>query len=142
MELDRYEEDLRTAGRTRNTLTAYLHPVERFLNWLEGPYRPIRGRPTPTSPRSGGDVGLARGGRSRYDGLRDFLLAQAEPVVHLSFVEIERIIGGSLPASARRHRPWWANEKSGSHVHARSWLDAGRRTANVDLKTGNVDFVA
>ena len=59
----------------------------------------------------------------------------------MSFVEIERIIGGPLPASARRYRPWWANEQRGTHIHARAWMGAGRRTANVDLNAGTVDFV-
>lgn len=45
-----------------------------------------------------------------------------------------------LPASARRHRPWWANERSGSHVHASAWMGVGRRTTNVDLSAGVVDF--
>jgi hypothetical protein len=79
---------------------------------------------------------------SRYDPLKRYLAGRSEPVVHLSFGEIERIIGGPLPPSARRHRPWWANERSGSHVHARSWIDAGRRTANVDMNSATADFVA
>ena len=61
-------------------------------------------------------------------------------VVHLSFREIEALLGVALPASARRYRPWWANEEAGTHVHARAWLDAGRRTTNVDLAAGTVDF--
>jgi hypothetical protein len=61
----------------------------------------------------------------------------------LSLAEIEQIIGQPLPPSARRHRAWWANERSGSHVHARSWLEAtpARRTANVDLNAGTVEFI-
>jgi hypothetical protein len=79
-------------------------------------------------------------GSSRYDPLRRYLDGRSEPVVHLAFAEIERIIGGPLPASARRHRPWWANERSGSQVHASAWIGAGRRTANVELSAGSVDF--
>jgi hypothetical protein len=58
----------------------------------------------------------SRGGQSRYDGLWDYLLQLPEPVVHLSFVEIERIIGGTLPASTRQHRAWWGSEGSGTPV--------------------------
>lgn len=95
---------------------------------------------------SGDDRGADRGdrmsgGSSRYDPLGKYLTGRSEPVVHLSFAEIERIIGGPFPASARRYRPWWANEWSGSHVHASAWMGAGRRTANVDLNAGIVDFV-
>jgi hypothetical protein len=143
MELDRYETELRDTGKARNTITTYVYPVERFLNWLEGRYRRTRTAPAPPAgPRPSGRSAPNRGGRSRYDGLRNYLLTQSDPVVRLSFVEIERIIGGQLPASARRHRPWWANEQSGTHAHARSWLDANRRTAHVDLNAGTVDFVA
>jgi hypothetical protein len=59
----------------------------------------------------------------------------------MTFADIERVIGASLPASARRYRPWWANEQAGTHIHARAWLDAGRRTTNVDLNAQTVDFV-
>jgi hypothetical protein len=146
-ELNRYEEELRAAGRTRNTINTYVQHPERFINWLEGRYRPTQSDPNwnlgSTAPGDDrGAFGEERmsGGSSRYDPLRRYLAGRSEPVVHLSFAEIERIIGGPLPASARRHRPWWANERSGSHVHASAWMGAGRRTANVDLNSGAVDF--
>jgi hypothetical protein len=150
VELDRYEEELRTAGKARNTVTTYVYPVDRFLNWLDGPYRPIRAASRPIADADiGRDVvtiagmGSLRLGRSRYDGLRTYLSGRSEPQVRLSFAEIERIIGQPLPSSARRHRAWWANERSGSHAHARSWLEADppRRTANVDLNAEVADFL-
>jgi hypothetical protein len=147
-ELNRYEEELRAAGKTRNTINTYLQHPERFINWLEGRYRPTQPDPNwkPGPAAAGGDSGALgeegmSGGSSRYDPLRRYLAGRSEPVVQLSFAEIERMIGGPLPASARRHRPWWANERSGSHVHASAWMGAGRRTANVDLNVGTVDFV-
>lgn len=145
MELDRYEEELGTEGKPRNTITSYVYPVDRFLKWLDEPYRPIRAVPRP--PRTGAGVeslngeGTLRVGRSRYDGLRTYLMGRSEPQVRLSFPEIEQIIGQPLPSSARRHRAWWANERSGSHVHAAAWMGAGRRTVNVDIDAGLVDFV-
>ena len=146
-ELSRYEEQLRAAGKTRNTINTYIQHPERFINWLEGRYRPVQAGPNwkPGLTGSGDDGGVfgeerMSGGSSRYDPLRTYLAGRSEPVVHLSFAENERIIGGPLPASARRHRPWWANERSGSHVHASAWMGAGRRTANVDLNLGTVDF--
>ncbi len=78
---------------------------------------------------------------SRYDPLRLYLAERQEPVVHLSFVEIERVIGAPFPGPARRYRPWWANERSGNHVHASAWLGVGRSTANVNLNAETVDFV-
>jgi len=81
------------------------------------------------------------GRTSRYDALREYLEDRTESAVRLTFAEIERIIGGPLPASARKHPAWWANEKAGSHAHAQSWLDIGRRTAKVDLNGATVEFV-
>jgi hypothetical protein len=57
-----------------------------------------------------------------------------------SFAAIERILGFQLPASARSYQAWWANEKDGHHVQANAWLDAGRHTKDVDLKSGTVTF--
>jgi predicted DNA-binding protein len=79
--------------------------------------------------------------RSTYDPLRVYLLERDEPVVTLTFSQVERILGRRLPASARRYRPWWANESEGTHTHARAWLDANRRTRNVDLNAGTIEFV-
>jgi hypothetical protein len=151
VELDRYEEGLGEEGKPRNTITSYVYPVDRFLKWLDEPYRPIRGVPRPplTDRRTSRDVVMMAGGRSlpvgrsRYDGLRTFLSGQSESTVTMSFAEIEEKIGQPLPPSARRYRAFWANdERSGSHVHARSWLKANppRRTANVDLDAETADF--
>jgi hypothetical protein len=140
-ELDRYEAELRDAGKARNTVTTYVQPVERFLNWLGGRYSPTRAvAGTPAAFPRGPHL-TAHGGTSRYEGLRVYLSQRSEPVVRLSFADIETIIGGHLPASARRYRTWWANEQSGTHVHARSWLDVGRHTANVDLNAAAADFL-
>ena len=125
--LDRYEQELRDAGKARNTITTYVQHPERFINWLVGSYRP--------APRTGG-----RNGASRYQPLRDHLTGHAEPIVHMTFDQIERILGAALPASAQKYRPWWANEAAGTHVHARAWLEAGRRTRNVDLNARTVEF--
>ena len=133
--LDRYEIELRAAGKARNTITTYVQHPERFINWLVGGYSPTP-RPTSTSSSS-----TTSGGSSKYEPLRAYLAVQSEPVVSMTFAQIESVLGLQLPASARKYRPWWANEKDGTHVHARSWLDAGRRTTNVDLNASTVDFV-
>ena len=130
--LDRYEEELRAAGKARNTVTTYVQHPERFINWLVGGYRPI------PATRIANGAGSHRA--SRYEPLRRHLANQAETVVTMTFAEIEDILGAPLPESARRYRPWWANEKAGTHVHARAWLDASRRTANVDLTNRTVEF--
>ena len=164
--LTRYEEELRAAGKARNTVNTYVQHPERFINWLEGRYVPVQSGPNWGRGTSAQDAGLrlnstgpprygpasftpdpppagpgVSAGSSRYDPLGWYLAERQEAVVHLSFVAIERIIGAPLPDSARRHRPWWANERAGNHVHAKAWMVASRRTANVNLNAGTVDFV-
>ena len=71
-ELNRYEAELRSAGKARNTVTTYVQHPERFLNWLVGRYRPSGPSMSPPSappvqpapPESGA-------GRSRYQPLKD-----------------------------------------------------------------------
>ena len=78
---------------------------------------------------------------SKYEPLRTYLSERSEPLVRLSFEQIERILGTSLPPSARRYRPWWANEHDGTHIHGRAWMSAGRQALNVDMNAETVDFV-
>jgi hypothetical protein len=61
---------------------------------------------------------------SKYAPLQDYLRAQPQPQIELSFEEVERVLGFTLPPSAREHSAWWANER-GTHVQARAWMDAG-----------------
>ena len=59
-----------------------------------------------------------------------------------TFGEIESIIGDKLPDSARKRRGWWANKKlvNGLGVDA-LWLEAGWKTAEVDMDTEKLVFV-
>jgi len=132
-ELNLYEEELRAAGKTRNTINTYVQHPERFIKWLDKRYRPTQ---------ADAKLGGYDRGTSKYDPLKKYLAERTEPVIRLSFGEVERILGFSLPDSARDHRAWWANERSGGgHVNASAWMEAGRRTTNVDLNAEAVDFV-
>lgn len=130
--LNDYEQELRAAGKARNTINTYVQHPERFINWLVGTYVPraASSTPSPTGPSN-----------SKYAPLRTYLSGRSEPVVRMTFSSIERVLGASLPNSARQYRPWWANEHNGTHVHARAWFEAGRKTANVDLQGETVDFI-
>lgn len=75
----------------------------------------------------------------KYEPLRRRLINEIDPVVELSFDEIERIIGASLPRSARVHSAWWSNSPDG-HVNAQAWLAAGFRSEAVDLNRGRLRF--
>jgi len=81
-------------------------------------------------------------GESRYSLLADLLNSQpgGTDLVRLSFEEIEKVIGGSLPASAYEHRAWWANDSQG-HPHSRLWLEVGWRTNYLNRTEKVVTFV-
>ena len=59
----------------------------------------------------------------KYEPLTDYLHTHRGDACSLSFLDIERIIGCSLPASAREHRSWWGNDRT--HTQARAWMQAG-----------------
>jgi hypothetical protein len=77
---------------------------------------------------------------SKYDPLRERLVQDGGAEVRLSFAVLDRLIAGGLPPSARRWQVWWQNDGAGSHVQARSWLDAGYRVDSVELPNGPVGF--
>src|SRR5262249_16894285 len=96
-ELNRYEEQLRAAGKTRNTISTYVQHPDRSINGLEGRYRPTQADANwnPGPPAGGDDRGTSDerrmpGGTSRYDPLKRYLAERTDPVIHLSFGEIER----------------------------------------------------
>ena len=72
--------------------------------------------------------------RGKYQRLYRHLRGLQAQEWRTSFGEIESIIGFELPASARLHRPWWANQRSGNgHSQALAWSVAGWETAEVDM---------
>ena len=76
---------------------------------------------------------------SRYEPLADYLKRAASNRLPMTFKDVEAVIGRKLPASAYRHRPWWANEARG-HSHAKAWLDAGYETEQVDMESRKLVF--
>ena len=76
---------------------------------------------------------------SKYEPLPQFLSAKNVCSLRLGFAQIENILGFTLPKSAYVHEAWWSNNETG-HSHARSWMRAGWRTADVDLSARKVTF--
>jgi hypothetical protein len=74
----------------------------------------------------------------RYEPLTRYLEGCREPSLSISFKEVENIIGRTLPASAYKHQPWWANTTT--HSHALSWMRAGWKTGDVNLNRRTVRF--
>ena len=69
---------------------------------------------------------------SKYHLLTTHLQQSGQEVVAMTFAGIERIVGAKLPPSAFKYRAWWSNNPTNS-VITRAWLEAGYKTANVDM---------
>jgi len=74
----------------------------------------------------------------KYTPLRDFLIKKDEPVIGLSFSEIEALLGQALPAS-KASRAWWSNNPD-NNVMTREWLAAGYLAESVDIKGEKLIF--
>lgn len=80
--------------------------------------------------------------RGKYAPLYRHLNSLSENEWPVTFEELEKVLGFSLPDSAFIHRPWWANQgKKGGHSHALAWEVAGWKTANVDMEGCKLVFV-
>ncbi|MBO0796430.1 MAG: DUF4268 domain-containing protein, partial [Ktedonobacteraceae bacterium] len=78
---------------------------------------------------------------SRYALLAQFLqsLPMRAQQIKMAFQQIEDIIGGDLPPSARQHRSWWAND-SVSHIQSQQWLDVDWRVSRINMSEEEVIF--
>ena len=74
----------------------------------------------------------------KYDPLTTYLHQARTTEVPLTFEEVERIIGGPLPAS-KKYPAWWSNNPS-NNVMTRAWLAAGFQTERVDIGSGRLVF--
>ncbi|MDK2903910.1 MAG: hypothetical protein PWP48_217 [Clostridiales bacterium] len=79
----------------------------------------------------GNDMGI-------YATLNRYLSESGQEIIHLSFSEIEKLLGRPLPQSAYIYDAWWAN---GGHSQASAWLDAGYKVSSVDIFGRTVTFI-
>src|SRR5205823_508987 len=84
-------------------------------------------------------LGAKGGVMPNYQRLANHLARQTISPINCTFAQVEGVLGAPLPASARTHRPWWANDRT--HTHARAWLDTGWQTQSVDMARESVTFV-
>lgn len=75
----------------------------------------------------------------KYEPLSEFLRKQSSKEVRMSFAQIERIIGAKLPPKAQHHRAWWSNNPT-NNVMTKAWLDAGFKSAEVDIERRRLVF--
>lgn len=76
---------------------------------------------------------------SKYAPLTSFLSARAGREVRMSFAEIETVIGHRLPQKSKMVRAWWNNNPS-NNVMTRARLNAGYKTAQVDVAAERLSF--
>jgi len=129
------ESGLRAAGATVIRPARGLGLGEQ-LALYRGTGNGMQRSPTVESRGVVSETGTSPGGK--YGPLRDWLASHTGPVV-MSWEEIEALVG-PLPASARKHRPWWANDPS--HTQALAWLSVGRKVEVLDALRGRVRFGA
>lgn len=75
---------------------------------------------------------------SKYEPLGQFLRRQKSDSVTLTFDQIEKILGFSLPASQDSYA-WWSNNPD-NNVMTKVWLDAGWRVKHIRLKEREIVF--
>ena len=79
----------------------------------------------------------------KYVALTRYLraLPAGEMTVTLSFRDLESILAFQLSPSARKYRPWWANQTNNTgRPQAQGWIDAGFVVRPVSINTGTVRF--
>jgi hypothetical protein len=76
---------------------------------------------------------------SKYATLGDFLRRQKADEIPMTFDWIEKVSGAKLPPSAKRYRAWWSNNSRNS-VITKVWLEAGFKSAQVDVEKGRLVF--
>ena len=76
---------------------------------------------------------------SKYTTLANYLQNQTAAQITLPFATVEDILGFLLPKSARKYRPWWANDST--HTHAENgWLRIGWQVVSIDMNKEIVQF--
>jgi hypothetical protein len=75
----------------------------------------------------------------KYEPLGTFLRNQRAQEVPLTFSEIEKITGVTLPPKAQHHRAWWSNNAA-NNVMTKVWLEAGYESSQVDMTARKLVF--
>ena len=76
---------------------------------------------------------------SQYEKLNSFLSKQTILTQRMTFGEVEKILGFSLPPSAYKYQAWWANNPIPSR-HSYVWISIGWKTEELDLDGQKVTF--
>jgi predicted transcriptional regulator len=131
----------------RGQLDAIEHDqIKRAEKWLSS--RPkVKQKPSKIIQLSENTPIIQGNVKGKYGPLEEWLLEQnemtkpgADARIQLTFVEIESILGDTLPNSAREQNAWWANDSTSPGRHSLAWLRAGWRVDDFDLDSEVVIF--
>ncbi len=76
----------------------------------------------------------------KYEPSREISsVKQRTSMVPMTFEDIERVTGATLPPKAQFHRAWWSNNPS-NNVMTKVWLEAGFQTEQVDMAARKLVF--
>jgi hypothetical protein len=78
---------------------------------------------------------------SKYAPLNRWLAGLKDRRITMSFNDVEKTIGDSLPKSAHKRRVWWGNQtENARRPQARAWMMAGFEVEECDLIRKRVTF--
>ena len=77
----------------------------------------------------------------KYQPLTDFLDDIDQDRIVMTFESINDLVGGELPESAFKHRPWWATRTEGRGSQNLAWQSVGWETRDVNMELDEVTFV-
>jgi len=82
---------------------------------------------------------------AKYSPLKNHLIQlakQGQLQWSASFLQVEGVLGASLPPSARIYPEWWANENPDSTTKSqcKAWALAGWKTAHINIAKQQVSF--
>lgn len=142
-----YMEQVRDIRNQLAHFRGRLDPVQRDAllrarEWLVNRFEPLPAMSKPLAVAEKVADYQAAPGQSKYSGLTAWLTGlNGAPgdTVQQTFVDMEVLITGELPASARKYRSWWGNDPArGQQVEA--WLRAGWKVEHVDFTYETVTF--
>jgi DNA-binding transcriptional regulator YiaG len=76
---------------------------------------------------------------SKYYPLYAFFQQSDEDVILLTVADVNSIIGGGLPTSARTQRAWWSNRRT-AVAQAAAWIESGYLIDELNLEIGQIVF--
>ena len=149
---DLFKNLMDQARQVRNQLVHFrgrLDPVQRDTlirtrDWLAARPKPASLEKQLVKKVDEREIDRAKAARSggKYDAIQNWLEKQkdaGETRLRVTFQDIERILGDTLPNSARNHSSWWANDSS-SHTQSSAWMKAGWLVESADLNAQEIFF--